>query len=259
MVKAVFFDLDGTLMSHKLHKVMESTVTSIKLLQENGILVFLATGRGKLEIQRLLGEYHILFDGYITVNGQLVYDKDWNVLFELPIQNADYEKIVSDYRNHTYPMAFVTREEIYINFVDDKVRFTQKNISSPIPPCKPYLDEPFYQVLIYTDDVGKLIENYPHSKITRWNPYGIDLINKNASKVMGMHEIFKIYELSMEECMAFGDGDNDVEMLDACGTGIAMGNGSEKVKQHADYITNSVEEDGIMLALKKYSLIDFEK
>ena len=55
--------------------------------------------------------------------------------------------------------------------------------------------------------------------------------------------------------MAFGDGENDITMLDLVGTGIAMGNADEEVKKHADYVTTSVDEDGILLALKHFNII----
>lgn len=67
-----------------------------------------------------------------------------------------------------------------------------------------------------------------------------------------MLEYFKI---PLKECMAFGDGGNDIAMLQHAGIGVAMGNADDDVKQYADYVTDSVDEDGIFKALKFHNII----
>ena len=65
----------------------------------------------------------------------------------------------------------------------------------------------------------------------------------------------KQYGISNEEIMAFGDGENDIDMLKFAGVGVAMGNANDRVKRHADYVTDCVDQDGIKKALQYYKMI----
>lgn len=84
MIKAAFFDIDGILFSHTMHKIPDSARKAVHLLRENGVKVFLATGRGIRTLKKVSwGD--LVFDGYITLNGQICLDARENVLFEAPI------------------------------------------------------------------------------------------------------------------------------------------------------------------------------
>ena len=91
--------------------------------------------------------------------------------------------------------------------------------------------------------------------MTRWHKNGIDLLDRQGGKVRGIREYLERRGILPEETMAFGDGDNDIEMLRFAGIGVAMGNASDAVKAQADYVTASVDEDGIALALQHFGLI----
>ena len=95
----------------------------------------------------------------------------------------------------------------------------------------------------------------PHSSFTRWHPLFADIIHRNISKANGLEEIAKALDLQHEETMAFGDGGNDIPILHKAGIGVAMGNASDDVKAQADYITTSVDEDGVWNALRQFKLI----
>ena len=75
------------------------------------------------------------------------------------------------------------------------------------------------------------------------------------SKAVGIESVLKHFGIGREECIAFGDGGNDIEMLEYCGIGVAMGNADDKVKSHADYVTTSVDEEGIEQAFKALHII----
>ena len=84
---------------------------------------------------------------------------------------------------------------------------------------------------------------------------GAGIISHEGGKVMGMEQILKFHGISREECIAFGDGENDIEMLQFAGIGIAMGNADPEVKESADYVTADVDEGGVLKALRHYKLI----
>ena len=198
MIKAAFFDIDGTLFSHTMHKIPDSARKAVHLLRENGVKVFLATGRGIRTLKKVSwGD--LVFDGYITLNGQICLDARENVLFEAPI----YQMI-----------GYMTRKET-------------ENLAPKIQNCK----------------------------ITRWYEDGIDIISKDGGKDHGIRKILEVHGFTREESIAFGDSDNDLEMLEFAGIGVAMGNAAESVKEVADYVTSHIDEDGIWNACKHFELI----
>ena len=92
--------------------------------------------------------------------------------------------------------------------------------------------------------------------ITSWYPTGIDVIPFGGGKSKGIKQFVEANGLKIEETMAFGDGDNDADMLEYVGIGVAMGNGTQKAKAAADYITDSIDDNGIENALRHFHIID---
>ena len=89
----------------------------------------------------------------------------------------------------------------------------------------------------------------------RWHPAFVDVTAKGNTKQRGIDEIIRHFGIRLEETMAFGDGGNDISMLRHAGIGVAMGNAKDNVKAIADYITDSVQKDGIVSALKHFEII----
>ena len=100
-----------------------------------------------------------------------------------------------------------------------------------------------------------LAEKVPECKVTRWSPFGVDIISKSGGKVVGIEKMLEHYGLTKEEMIAFGDGENDLEMLAFAGIGVAMGNAEEEVKAAADHVTEDIDDEGILKACKHFGLI----
>jgi hypothetical protein len=83
----------------------------------------------------------------------------------------------------------------------------------------------------------------------------VDIISQSGGKVEGIKQVLSIYGIRQEEIMAFGDGENDMDMLQFAGTGIAMGNAEEGVKACADYVTGDIDAGGVADALRYYGVI----
>lgn len=255
MIKAVFFDIDGTLLSHASGGIPESARRTLALLGERGILRFLATGRHILEIHRLLPD--LSFDGYVTLNGQICLDSREHILFDAPFPPADARQAVSIFRRREAPAMLVQRDRMYINFVDGAVRQAQRAISSPIPPAGTYQEGAIYQLIVYGGgaEAGAALRQLPGCKMSRWNDHAVDILPRSGGKVLGIGQFLRRLSLDWGEIMAFGDGENDVDMLRCAGVGVAMGNAEAAVKAAADYVTADVDQDGIYRALEYYGLL----
>ena len=94
----------------------------------------------------------------------------------------------------------------------------------------------------------------PECEATRWNPLFTDVVPVGGNKSNGMEKILAYFGISREETMAFGDGGNDIPMLEYAGIGVAMGNASEEVQRHADFVTSGVDDEGIVHALKHFHI-----
>ena len=95
----------------------------------------------------------------------------------------------------------------------------------------------------------------PNCEVGRWYPAFADITAKGVTKQVGIDEIIKYFNIRLEETMAFGDGGNDISMLKHAGIGVAMGQAKEEVKAAADYVTTSVDEDGISQAMEHFGII----
>ena len=254
MVKAVFFDVDGTLLSHKTKSVPDSARRAIVKLQEKGIQCVVATGRHKIFLD-MLPVRDIGFDFYILLTGQLGMDKDGHVIAGHPLCGTGKERVVQMFQNKTIPMMFLEKDSTYANFIDAAVEKAHKAVSTPVPPVGEYTGGDIYQAIAYVDEKVTLAELEDCCKLTRWNDFAVDIIAKEGGKVAGIQAFLEEYGITREETMAFGDGENDMEMLEFVKVGVAMGNADECVKGVADYVTDAVDNDGIEKALIALGLL----
>lgn len=259
MIKAIFFDIDGTLLSHRTKQVPLSTKKALKLLKEKGIYTFIATGRHISEMRDLPID-DLEFEGYITLNGQYCYNKE-GVIYDLPIHKQDIQNIIKEIDINPFPCIFVEEELMYINYHNDAVETVQDAISTPLPEINDLhrgFTYPIYQVIPYDineKQEGKILQLMPHCKKTRWHPLAIDMIPANGGKQNGIAKVLDHYHIHQSETMAFGDGLNDIDMFEFVNIAVAMGNASDKVKEIADYVTDDIDDDGIEHALKHFHII----
>lgn len=282
MIRAIFFDIDGTLVT-KGAKALESTKHAIAEAQKKGIICGVSTGRGPAHLSEQIDSLKL--DVFITYNGQLVYTKKETiraeafpekVLADLVSfsdrykrqisfgsrrnfegsflmrfgQNKWAKKIVRFLPNH-FPVGMAKNVLGFVRFYQKRTRYHEMDI----------LKEPIYQCVLLSpeSETVKLKERFPDCHFTRSNPYVVDIIPKGGSKIQGIKECVDYYGFSMDEVMAFGDSWNDLEMLKGVGIGVAMGNAQEDIKQIADYVTDSNEEDGIYNAMHHFGVIGERK
>lgn len=258
MIKAVFFDIDGTLVSFKTHQVPSSTVKALDLLRKQGIKVFISTGRQLHSINNLGS---LEFDGYITLNGGRCYAGKDHLIYERAIPDEDILSLL-DYQAHVelFPCAFVMNNDILMNYKNEHVEELFALLNFPEPPIREisYLKgKTVYQLIAFfsKEQEPRIMASMPHCRATRWNPLFSDVVPSDSNKAIGIDQIIRHYGIKLDETMAFGDGGNDKEMLQHAGVGVAMGNASADVQAVADYVTASVDEDGVYQALEHFGLI----
>ena len=258
MIKAVFFDIDGTLVSMETREIPASALNALKALRAKGIKTFVATGR---HIKKLGGINEMYdFDGFVTLNGQYCFDKNGEELHKLVISPQDIKVAVDEAKKNDYPCYFVHSGGNFINMTSEAVLGICSRLKLAIPPVEDpeiALGLDVYQLSVYLKqgEEHKIMDKMKNSELARWNEDFIDIIPIGGGKHEGMRKMLEHHGLTMEESMTFGDGGNDISMLKAAKIGVAMGNASEKVKQSADYVTDSVENDGIEKALKHFGII----
>lgn len=260
MTKAIFFDIDGTLVSFKTHRIPVSTREALKELHNKGIKIFIATGRPWCLIDNLDG---LDFDGYITVNGSYCFTADHQDIYKSYIPQEDIKRLINYHQTNPTPFVFVYDNEMFVTSVNDRVQAVSDLIEIPVPrvaPIEEALGKEVLQTMGYftaeeekeTDIFDKVLT---HCEPMRWYPLFADIIARGNSKSTGIDKVLEYYGIDLKDTMAFGDGGNDVPMLKHVATGVAMGNAEEHVKAVADYVTTSVDEDGVANALKHFGLI----
>ena len=260
MIKAVFFDVDGTLVSFKTHKVSQGTLDAIKQMQAKNIKVFVATGRHPSILYLGNNVDEIKFDGFVTLNGQYCFTDKNEVIYEKHICKEDIESIVKFIKENDITCGFVEDKEMYLNQITDSVRNVLNSVNLPIPlitDISRAIHGKVFQLNPYipVDFQDKFMEAMPDCEATRWSPLFIDVIPAGGGKHVAIEKIMDYYGYSRDEIMAFGDGGNDKTMIMAAGIGIAMGNANEDVKEVADYVTASVDDEGVVKALKYFNII----
>lgn len=253
----MFFDIDGTLVSFKSHTVPESTRRAIARLREQGVKVFIATGR----LMKHVGIVNdIEVDGYITVNGGYCITSAGEVIFESAFPRATVERVIDLSEQYGFDLNVMTHEDMYVSSMGERVQKIASMINimptvadvrsiaatQPVVQMCPYISRELEQEImpLLPDCVG-----------SRWIETFMDLNVRGVDKSLGIQQVMNYYGLTMAEAMAFGDGGNDLPMVRDAAVGVAMGNACDELKAVADYITSSVDEDGVSRALEHFGLI----
>ena len=257
---ALFFDIDGTLVSFKSHEIPASTIFALTQAKANGSRVYIATGRPPVILTNL-GAIEHLIDGYITTNGALCYVGDQLVCCQ-PIPMQDVMTCVNDAQEKGYSLIVVGRKEVAVldpkGDVDRIFRqmLAVKNLDKASP-----LDEVLQQDVLQltpffpADYEPQLLARMSQCVSGRWHPEFTDITANGADKGKGIQAIARHEGFDPSHTIAFGDGGNDTSMILQAGIGVAMGNAIDALKQQADYITTSVDEDGILNALRHFGVV----
>lgn len=262
MIKAIFFDIDGTLVPFATPGIPAEVNDAIARVRANGVKVFIATGRHLGWIDNL-GDTE--FDGYVTVNGSMCLLADKKTCIHKHCISKEDVRAITDFA-HTSPIPIVAIPadgDIFINRIDDSVRHVcgllrVKHID--VRDLEAIDGRDVVQMMAFGTEeernesgiFGKILKK---CEPTSWNPYFCDIIPDGSDKSVGIDRMLEHFGIPLEETMAFGDGNNDIGMLKHVATGVAMGNAGEDVKAIADYITTDVSNHGVINAFRHFGLL----
>ena len=259
-IKIIFFDIDDTLRNSKTGFIPSTIPTVFKQLREKGILTGIATGRGIFgvvpEIKTLKPDF------FVTLNGAYIEDKKGNVIYSNKIAKDKVEEYITWTKEVGIDYGLVGSHAA-------KLSRRTEMISQAIDPIYPNLEvdpdffqkEDIYQMWTFEDQGDDLI--LPDTlastlRMVRWHEHSSDVVPISGSKAAGVAKVVEQLCLKPENVMVFGDGLNDLELFDYAGISVAMGVSHDKIKEKADYITKTLEEDGIFDALEGFGMVEKE-
>ena len=262
MIKALFFDIDGTLVSFKTHEIPASTLEALTAAKAKGIQIFISTGRPGVIINNLSAlQSRGLIDGYITMNGGYCFVGK-EVIYKSAIPTADIEALMSYCTTKNIPCIVVGEHDICVCQPDEIVKkifhdFLKVDVIPAKTPEEALQMGDVFQMtpFITEEEEREVLPSIPNCETGRWYPAFTDITAKGNTKQRGIDEIIRHFNTRLEETMAFGDGGNDISMLRHAGIGVAMGNAKDDVKAAADYVTTGVDDDGIANALRHFNII----
>ena len=259
-IKIIFFDIDDTLRNSKTGFIPSTIPTAFKQLRDKGILTGIATGRGIFgvvpEIKALKPDF------FVTLNGAYIEDKKGNVIYSNKIAKDKVEEYITWTKEVGIDYGLVGSHAA-------KLSRRTEMISQAIDPIYPdlevdpdfYQKEDIYQMWTFEERGDDLV--LPESlastlRMVRWHEHSSDVVPISGSKAAGVAKVVDQLGLKPENVMVFGDGLNDLELFDYAGISVAMGVSHDKIKEKADYITKTLEEDGIFDALEGFGMVEKE-
>lgn len=256
-VKIVFFDVDGTLIDMNTKQITPHTLEALRRLQEQGLLICLATGRGPRALPRFDG---VRFDALLTFNGSYCYDRAGSVIYSDPIPSQDVAVILSNAAALGRPVSVDTKDRLVANGKDQDLIDYYAIAGLEVEVASDF--DTVAAGEVFQLELGCRKADWPHllrgtsgAKIAAWWDRAVDIIPAAGGKGVGIRHTLAHFHLDAAQALAFGDGDNDLDMLQMVGRGIAMGNASPELKAAADDVCGSVAEDGVYHYCLQHGLI----
>jgi Cof subfamily protein (haloacid dehalogenase superfamily) len=271
-IKLIAIDLDGTLLNTQ-HEMTERTEKALKAAMAQGVKVIIATGKTLASAKNLMQRLGTNTPGIFN-QGTITFNSDGSIHSQQIIDTMLARQVITYAEDRGYLVAAYSGSHIYVRKLSKRMEELTIHFHEPMPeevgPLQNILDNTKVNkiIAIYPDDARRIAA-------LRWQlsmqvgsgarilsagiPDELEVLPTNASKGTALKVLLKEFGIPANQAIALGDGENDIEMLQLVGLGIAMGNANDHVKSFAKAVTKSNDEDGVAEAVEKYVLKLAEK
>ena len=244
--KIIFFDIDDTLSRNGI--IAEHNKATLEQLADTDIKLVISTGRSKAilpeDILALLDAD--ILDAIICMNGQYSFDKSGRIS-HYPLTAEQTDKIVRLCQQSDLIHKFDSATHIAWSGENERLR--EFNAVTP---------NTVYQCSVFFNNQQEKMQDIDFAqydlKLVHWHQIGADILPAEASKARGIKDVCEYYAVDASECMAFGDGMNDLEMFDLVGFAVAMGDAQPALIERANFVTGTIEEYGIQTVLNQLAM-----
>lgn len=273
-IKLIAIDLDGTLLGSD-RKLSEENKKAIKKAKEKGVQIVLCTGRPLRSMQHYLSELDLLDDGdlAITYNGGLIQQtKTGEIIKQITFNRSESLDIYKLGQELKMPVNFIDLDHVYEPPYPINAHSSYVSTNNDIPKDQALkfidvdidkLPDPFTINKIVmsrpTEELDQIIPKIPKSYHEKYNiyksqPFILEFLPQYVDKGYSMRVIGELLGLEKDEIMGIGDQENGLSLVQNAGFGVAMGNAIDIVKQEAEFITKTNDENGVAYAINKFVL-----
>lgn len=262
--KLVAVDMDGTLLTPKL-EISKKTVKTINKVIEKGVIFTLSTGRMYLAAIPFANMLNLDVP-IITCNGALTKCSKTGKVYEEKIIDKEHSSEIIKYcEKFGLSVSIYMEDDIYIKRNSENI-----DIHLQLDHAKPQIVEDFdhlldgsiIKIMFNSSDkydlelhTRKLYELYKEKLNFYFSlPHFVEIVHKKANKRNALENIAIKFNIKREEIIAIGDNFNDMDMIEYAGLGVAMGNAPDYLKEAADFVTHSNDEDGVRHVLERFIL-----
>ncbi len=245
-IRIAFFDLDGTLLNPKTQAISPNTAAALAQLRQRGIKTCLVTGRSAGSLPEF---ENVSFDALALSNGALCYTKE-KIIYSDPVDPRDVAQIIRNADGLGLSVSVAGKDGMSANrYTEDMAGYyALAGLELTVDPNFDQASrEPVYKVMVGCRQAHHeaLLQGTSTVKLAISWDRAVDIVPKTAGKSAGIRGILAYYGLTPSQAIAFGDSYNDLEMFEAVGHSVAMGNAVDELKSLANEVCLSVSQDGI--------------
>lgn len=262
-IKAVALDLDGTLLTSD-KKISTINKDVLKYLENNGVKIFIVTGRTYVSAKPFAQELGI-DTSVIAYNGAKVVNyRNDELIFSLPLEEKHSKRVIDIAKGKGFHINLYQDNKWYVEDMESDETKYYANHTGLTPVKKSFEDFEDYNMTKITiqdmknsdefnelcQEIKSILGNEVYT--AKSQPFLFEILNRNVNKGLILEKVLKSHGISVDECVAFGDASNDLEMLQVVKYGVAMGNSDIELKRQVNYVTDTNDNNGVAKFLKKY-------
>lgn len=259
--KLIAMDLDGTLLDEN-SEISKENMEAIQYAKKQEVIIIISTGRPIQGIEKYYKQLKLSTPAITYNGGMIVNPVTKEVIFEQKLESDAFIQAYELGRKYDATMCVWSKNQLYVNkmnwrvedykkisgvepvLIEDVEQLKQQGITKML-----WYDEP-EQICKYKQEMENM--SIGEASFCTSKPYFLEIFSSKVSKAIAIEQIGKMYGISSAEMMAFGDGINDLEMIEYVGHGVAMENAEEELKNIADEIAPHHNESGVAKIIKKY-------